>query len=255
LVRIDVQRLSVRYGRVAAVAEVTLSAYPGEVLALIGPNGSGKSSLVRAIAGLCPFDGTILFDGAPARPPQLGYMSQDIGAHAALTVLEVVLLGRLGRLGLRINAEDLAGVQAVLTELGIEALSPRYLSELSGGQRQLVLLAQALACEPPVLLLDEPISALDIRHQLHVLETVRDLTHRRGLTTVIVVHDLNAAVRFADRFALLDHGRLVAHGAPGEVLTVPALRRVFSVEAAIQPGPDDRPIVLPLKALWMETVP
>jgi iron complex transport system ATP-binding protein len=248
-VKIETESVIVRYGTLCAVAGVSLAVEPGTVLAVVGPNGSGKSSLVKAIAGLCPADGRILFDGSPGRPAQIGYMPQDIGARAALTVLEVVLLGRLGKLGLRVGPADLAAVQAVLDELGIAALAPRYLAELSGGQRQLAFLAQALACQPPVLLLDEPISALDIRHQLQVLEIVRDLTRARGLAAVIVVHDLNAAIRYADDLALLHQGRLVAHGAPDQVLTAQTLKDVFAVEAAIRGGPDDRPIVVPLRAL------
>ena len=253
--RIETRSLIVRYGSFVAVAGVSLTVEPGTVLAVVGPNGSGKSSLVKAIAGLCPADGDILFEGHVVRPPQIGYMPQDIGARAALTVLEVVLLGRLGKLGLRVGPADLAAVQAVLDELGIGALASRYLAELSGGQRQLAFLAQALACQPPVLLLDEPISALDIRHQFHVLETVRDLTRARGLATLIVVHDLNAAIRFADSLALLHQGRLIAHGAPETVLTAQTLKDVFAVEAAIQRGPDRRPFVIPLRSLNREASP
>jgi iron complex transport system ATP-binding protein len=252
LVRIETRSLIVRYGATFAVAGVSLAVDPGTVLAVVGPNGSGKSSLVRAIAGLCPADGEILFDGSPTRPAQIGYMPQDIGTVAALTVLEVVLLGRLGKLGLRVGPADFAAVQSVLDELGIGALAPRYLAELSGGQRQLAFLAQALACQPPILLLDEPISALDIRHQLQVLEIVRDLTRARGLATVIVVHDLNAAIRFADDLALLHQGRLVAHGAPDRVLTAQTLKDVFAVDAAVQRGPDARPIVIPLRSIPQE---
>ena len=250
---VETQGLFVRYGGLCAVAGVSLSAKAGSVLALIGPNGSGKSSLVKAIAGLCPVLGTVLFDGQTKRPERIGYMPQDIGTQATLTVLEVVLLGRLGKLGLRVSASDLAAVRTVLDELGIGGLAGRYLRELSGGQRQLAFLAQALACAPPVLLLDEPISALDIRHQFQVLELVRDLTRARGLATVIVVHDLNAAIRFADELALLHQGHLIAHGPPGEALTKETLRDVFAIEAAIQDGPDARPIVVPLRALPHES--
>ena len=253
--RIETRSLTVRYGTFLAVAGVSLTVEPGTVLAVVGPNGSGKSSLVKAIAGLCPADGEILFDGSTARPPQIGYMPQDIGARAALTVLEVVLLGRLGKLGLRVGPTDLAAVQTVLDELGIGALAPRYLAELSGGQRQLAFLAQALACQPPILLLDEPISALDIRHQLQVLEIVRDLTRTRGIATLIVVHDLNAAIRFADGLALLHQGQLIAHGAPETVLTAQTLKDVFAVEAAIHRGPDRRPFVIPLRSLNREASP
>ena len=250
--RIEARSLIVRYGNTFAVAGVSAEVEPGTVLAVVGPNGSGKSSLVKAIAGLVPVSGEILFGGRAERPSRIGYMPQDIGSRAALTVLEVVLLGRLGRLGLRVGKDDLDAVQAVLDELGIGALAPRYLGELSGGQRQLAFLAQALASAPSILLLDEPISALDIRYQFHVLEVVRTLTRARGLSTIIVVHDLNAAVRFADRLVLMSRGRLVADGLPADVLTAGTLKDVFSIEAAVQPGPDRKPIVVPLRALSTE---
>ena len=139
------------------------------MLGIVGPNGSGKSTLVKAVAGLLKASGRIRFNGSEARPKSVGYMPQDLQTPMALTVLEVVLLGRLAELGLTVSADDLEAVRQVLQLLGMEALAGRYLSELSGGQRQMVFLAQALVSQPTVLLLDEPISALDICHQLEVL--------------------------------------------------------------------------------------
>lgn len=212
--------------------EVSLAAHPGEILVVIGPNGSGKSSLVKAIAGLVKHDGQVLFDQAAKRPSAIGYMAQDIVGRAALTVTEVVLLGRLGRLGLSVHPEDIRAVSRILAEIDLAHLAGRYLGELSGGQRQIAFLAQALAAEPAILLLDEPISALDLRHQLDVLELVRSLTRERRLTTVCVLHDLNAAARFADRLALMHEGRLFAIGAPAEVLTAPIIAAAFEMQRA-----------------------
>ena len=135
-----------------------------------------------------------------------------------------------------------------MAELGITSLGPRHLGELSGGQRQLVFLAQVLAGSPGALLLDEPTSALDIAHQLQVLSLLSAATARRGLTTIAVLHDLNAAARFAGRLALLHEGRVLAIGTPDQVLTSGLLRTAYGVEAAILPGPDGQPIVLPLRA-------
>lgn len=247
--KLTVEGLSVRYGATQAIAEVDVAAHPGEVLAVIGPNGSGKSSLVKAIAGLVTHEGVVAFDGSPVRPERIGYMPQDIGARAALTVLEAVLLGRLGRLGLRVRPVDLAAVEAVLGELDLMPLASRYLGELSGGQRQLVFLAQALASEPALLLLDEPISALDIRHQLEVMEIVLRMTRVRGLTTLVILHDLNIAARFANAVMVMRKGRLVCHGKPTEVIDEGMVASVFGVEASLSSAPDGRLIVTPLRAL------
>ncbi|WP_439494390.1 ABC transporter ATP-binding protein [Bosea sp. (in: a-proteobacteria)] len=247
--KLTVEGLSVRYGTTQAIEGVDVAAHPGEVLAVIGPNGSGKSSLVKAVAGLVKHDGMIRFDGSPVRPERIGYMPQDIGARAALTVLEAVLLGRLGRLGLRVRPDDLAAVEAVLDELDLMPLASRYLGELSGGQRQLVFLAQALASEPALLLLDEPISALDIRHQLEVMEIVLRMTRARTLTTLIILHDLNIAARFADRVLVMRAGRAICCGRPEAVIDAAMVASVFGVEATLSADPDGRLIVTPLRAI------
>ncbi|WP_082359008.1 ABC transporter ATP-binding protein [Bosea sp. AAP35] len=247
--KLTVEGLSVAYGPTRAIAGLDLVAHPGEVLAVIGPNGSGKSSLVKAIAGLLGHEGIVAFDGSPVRPQRIGYMPQDIGARAALTVLETVLLGRLGRLGLRVRRDDLDAVEAVLVELDLMPLAARYLGELSGGQRQLVFLAQALASEPALLLLDEPISALDIRHQLEVMEIVLRMTRTRSLTTLVILHDLNIAARFADAVMVMREGRAVCCGQPGDVIDKAMVAAVFGVEAALSAAPDGRLIMTAMRAL------
>jgi iron complex transport system ATP-binding protein len=243
------RRLGVRYGTIPAVEGLDLTAAPGEVLCLIGSNGSGKSSLMKALAGVVPMDGSITFDGSPVRPIDIGYMPQDVSGRASLTVIEVVLLGRLRQLGLKVEDADLAAVRQVLAELDLLQLAGRLLGELSGGQRLLVFLAQALVSAPRLVLLDEPISALDIRHQLEVLEMVRRITRQRRITTICVLHDLNAAARYADRVAMLRQGRLVATGAPAEVLTAATIANVFEVEARVMPGDDGIPVVTPLRPI------
>ncbi|MBS7705435.1 ABC transporter ATP-binding protein [Chelatococcus asaccharovorans] len=243
---VDIQTLSVRYGATRALDGVTLTAKPGEVLAVLGPNGSGKSSLVKAIAGLVRYTGQIVLAGSATRD-SIGYMPQDTATRAALTVLEAVLLGRLGQLGLRVKPADVELARQVLTELDIAALAGRYLGELSGGQRQLVFLAQALAAEPKILLLDEPISALDIRHQLEVMEVVRRLTHERVLTTLVILHDLNIAARFADQAVLFHGGKVVGLGAPADIIDALRLAQVFGVEAAFSTTPDGRLVVTPVR--------
>lgn len=247
--KVRIEDLSVRYGATTALAGLELTADPAEVLAVIGPNGSGKSSLIKAVAGLVPHRGSVVFEAGNGSERRIGYMPQDISSRAALTVLEAVLLGRLGQLGLRVKSSDLAMAGAVLDELGLRHLAGRYLGELSGGQRQLVFLAQALASEPNLLLLDEPISALDIRHQLEVMQIVRRLTHQRRLTTIVILHDLNIAARFADRIAVMCRGRLICHGSPKAVIEPAMIAEVFGVEAAMSSTPDGSLIVTPLRAV------
>jgi iron complex transport system ATP-binding protein len=248
--RLEIDNLTAGYGRQEVLRGISLAVEPGEVLAILGANGSGKSTLLRVVAGQLPHRGTLRWSGhAQQSPGAIAYMPQDNASRVALTAFEVVLLGRLRSLTLRVAPADLAAAEAAMAELGIAALAARLLAELSGGQRQLVFLAQVLAGSPRALLLDEPTSALDIAHQLHVLELLAAATARRGLTTIAVLHDLNAAARFAGRLALLHEGRLLATGSPAEVLQPALLRLAYGVEVAIQPGPDGLPVVLPLRAL------
>jgi iron complex transport system ATP-binding protein len=245
---LQARNISVRYGTRSAVSDVSLEARPGEVLALLGANGSGKSSLMRAFAALQAHAGTVAWDGGRPPPGSIGYMPQDNGARAALTAFEVVLLGRMRTLTLRVGAADLEVASAAMNEIGVSDLASRRIGELSGGQRQMVLIAQVLAGNPRALLLDEPTSALDIAHQLHVLDLLRTVTRQRDLTTIVILHDLNAAARFADRVALLDMGRLVGIGVPADILRPVTLEPTFDVYVAVDLGSDGHPVVLPLRA-------
>jgi iron complex transport system ATP-binding protein len=249
LVRLAFEKVGVRYGARRVVGDVDLEVGRGEFLALVGANGSGKSSLARAAAGLQRHDGRVLRQGEDGAPARLSYMPQSEGRPPALRALEVVLLGRLGRLGLKVSDVDLAAAVAAMAELRIEALADAYVGELSGGQRQLVHLAQALASDPDILILDEPTSALDLRHQLDVLTILRDLCVRRGLCVLAILHDLNAAARFADRVAMIAQGTLRVCAEPRAALTREHLAAAFGVETAIGEGPDGRPTITPLRAL------
>lgn len=244
--RLRAEGIAVRYGAFEALRGVSLEAAPGEVLVVLGANGSGKSSLLRVLAGVQASRGVVRWDGPETA---VGFMPQDSSARPALSVFEVVLLGRLRRLGLRVADEDLVAAEAALAEVGIAHLAQRRIGTLSGGQRQMAFLAQVLAAGPRALLLDEPTSALDIAHQLHVLALLRGVTRRLGVSTVAVLHDLNAAARFADRIAVLADGVVLAFGEPEAVLTPEVLRAAYGVRVAVQAGPDGRPVVIPLEAL------
>jgi iron complex transport system ATP-binding protein len=221
----------------------------GEVVAVIGPNGAGKSTLFRRIAGLVPGRGEVLVGGpagGPCSPPC--YLPQDTAANAVLTVYESIVLARKqgrGRRSWSVGDGDLRLVDNVLRELDIEDLSFRSLGELSGGQRQMVSIAQSLVREPEILLMDEPTSALDLHRQFEVLSLVKRLAQVRKICVLIAVHDLNQAFRIADRVIVLAGGRLVAVGAPRDVITAQLLEEVYGVRARVEAaGPGDLPYVV-----------
>lgn len=250
---ITLKNVGVRYGAHVAVEGVSLAAERGRVLALVGPNGSGKTSLLKAIAGHGTHTGQIAHDGAI--PLRIAYMPQNTAAAGSLTVIETVLLGRLRSLALRVSNDDLDAVAEQLSALGLLPLADRLIGTLSGGQRQLVFLAQALVGSPECLLLDEPTSALDLRHQLDVLDLMRRATIDRSLVTVVVLHDLNAAIRYADAVAVLSQGRIATVGQPAMAITPALVASVFGVRAESIPLSDGRPHLVATQSLKSEVAP
>jgi iron complex transport system ATP-binding protein len=259
---LSVTGLRVAYGRRLVVDGLDLPPLqPGTLTALVGPNAAGKSTLLRGIAGLVPRTRgqvrlgslDLLSLSIPERARHLSYMPQGLPGGVALTVLET-LVGALRAVPTPLapdGARAAAHAIGVLRRLGIEDLALRTLDRLSGGQRQLVGLAQALAREPAVLLLDEPTSALDLRHQVSVMALVRETVLRRGLVGVVVLHDLGLAARFADRLVALHGGAVQADGAPAETLTPALLAAVYGVEARIERCSQGQLLVLadaPLRA-------
>jgi iron complex transport system ATP-binding protein len=227
--------------------DVSFALRAGEVLTLAGPNGAGKTTLFRVASRvLAPTAGRVTLLGRPlgdyARRELarvLAVVPQDATIAFPFRVGEVVLMGRsphLGPLGFE-SRTDLDFARQALTRVGIEALADRSVLELSGGERQLVLIARALAQDPRVLLLDEPTAHLDLRHRVRVAGLVRELV-REGRSALVVSHDLGLAARSGDRVALLRGGELYALGAPREVLTPQNLRATFDVEAEILTSAD-----------------
>lgn len=221
------------------VRDVSLELGGGKLLALIGPNGSGKSTLLRLLGGLWqPSEGAALLAGQklstlPRRAiaRSIAYTPQDTHLDFAFTVREVVAMGRHAHLG-RFQLEgdrDRAAVNESLRRADVAHLSERFVTELSGGERQRVLIARSLATEAPIILLDEPTASLDIAHALDVLGLCRALV-REGKAIAIALHDLNLAVRFADDVALLNQGRIIAHGPASSVLLPEIIGAVFGVQ-------------------------
>jgi iron complex transport system ATP-binding protein len=237
------ERLTVAYRGRPALSDADLDVAQGERIALVGPNGAGKSTLLRAIAGLVePTAGTVELSGTPlaaldrlAIARRLAAVPQLPSLPFATTVEEVVALGRLPHehpiRGLRPG--DRAAVAAAIDRVGVGHLLGRDARELSLGERQLVLLAMAVAQASPILVLDEPTVHLDLRHQVEVMDLLVDLNQRDGTTILAVLHDIRLAAHYFPRIVVLDRGRIVADGPPGEALDHERIREVFGVDPTL----------------------
>ena len=237
------ERLTVAYRGRPALIDADLTVAPGERIALVGPNGAGKSTLLRAVAGLIePTAGTIELAGAPLAAldrlgiaRRLAVVPQLPSLPFSTTVEEVVALGRLPHehpiRGLR--PADRAAIAGAIDRVGVGHLLGRDARELSLGERQLVLLAMAVAQASPILILDEPTVHLDLRHQVEVMDLLVDLNERDGTTILAVLHDIGLAAHFFPRVVVIDHGRIAGDGPPGEVLAPERIREVFEVDPAL----------------------
>lgn len=242
----ELKRVSAGYPGRVILKDVSLTIRPGRVLALVGPNGCGKSTLLRTIPGLLPLlGGEILLDGRPLGdiPPRetarkIAYLPQSRPVPS-ITARRMVLHGRFPHLSYprRYRREDLEAVDRALVRADAADLAERPLTELSGGQRQKVYLAMALAQETEAILMDEPTTYLDVRHQLETLALTRRLAEE-GRAVVLVLHDLCLALRMADELAVLGAGRLLAHGGPEEVYQSRVLERVMRVRLERFAGPE-----------------
>lgn len=255
--RLEARGVRFAYGPRTVLHDVSLAVGAGELVGLVGPNGCGKSTLLRLLAGaLTPASGTILLDGAPFAKRRraelarvLGVLPQDPSLEFPFTALEVVLMGRTPHLpGLGFpRAGDLAIARAAMAELEVADIEDRPIDRLSGGERQRIFLARALAQEPQILLLDEPTTHLDLRHQTGMYDVVRALCRGRGLAVLAVLHDLNLAAAYCDRLVLMSGGRVRAEGSPEVVLTRDLLTAAYETDVYV--GANDvtgSRIVLPL---------
>ncbi|MEZ4219138.1 MAG: ABC transporter ATP-binding protein [Myxococcota bacterium] len=242
-------------GRRAVLRGVAFELARGEVAGVLGRNGAGKTTLLRAAArGIAPRAGAIELFGAPlaalsrrALAQRVAVVPQDLHVPFPFSVAELVLMGRAPHqplLGFE-SPRDVELARRALARLGIESLADRSIEALSGGERQLVLLARALVQEPALLLLDEPTAFLDLHHRALVLRIVRELVAERGTSALVVSHDVTLAARACDRLLLLHEGRIARAGRPRDVLDAGSLEQVFGLDAAVVDGPDGAPLVVP----------
>lgn len=238
MLRVENIRACYRDGKVV-LTDLGFSLGAGQILAILGPNGAGKTTLLRCInAMIKPREGIVLVEKADVFRMSheeiarcIGYVAQHNQA-GRMTVFDAVLLGRKPHIRWRVTKEDLAIANDALNELGLRHLSMRYMNELSGGELQRACIARALAQKPKILLLDEPINHLDPINQIEVMCLLRDIARDKKISSLVVTHDLNSALRFADSFIFLKQGRLLAAGG-NELITPETIREAFHVDVMI----------------------
>ncbi len=244
--------VGMRYNGSTVLSGATLEFRGGEMVAVAGPNGAGKSTLVGIMAGLRPhYDGACRYQDLEIRSwprrrlaIEVSFVPQSLSLQFPFTAEQVVLMGRTPYCdGLFESPEDREAVEDAMATTDTLQFRSRDFRSLSGGERQRVVLASALAQRPRVLLLDEPTTFLDLKHQLSIYSLLRDLC-RAGLLVVAVTHDLNLAAAYSDRVVLLDAGRVAADAVPAAVLTEASIRQVFGVETEIRAGREGKPWVL-----------
>jgi ABC-type cobalamin/Fe3+-siderophores transport system ATPase subunit len=251
---LSAEQLTFAYGDIPALAGVNLSLAAGQVLAVLGPNGSGKSTLLKALFGHLPAAGKIQWeDRALSEWPRrqlarlIAYLPQSPTWQAGQTVGDVLRMGRApywGPLGLESEGDEKA-VHSVASELQLSGLLHRYMDELSGGQRQTVLLGRCLVQQPRALLLDEPDTFMDLAHQMDLSRLLRRLASEQGLGILMASHDLNFAAALADRVILLKQGAIAASGTADEVMVPAVLEGVYGVAMERLERPGGRPVVVP----------
>lgn len=253
---LSVEGLSFSYRNFDVLKDVSFSARKGEITTVIGPNGAGKSTLLKSIAGIAGARGKVLLDGKdresyPRRQfrRMLGYMPQGNAAESSLSVFEVVLLGRVQTLSLRVQKEDISRTWSILREMSISDLAERPFKKLSGGQQRLVSIAQTLVCDPKVLILDEPTANLDLQNELEVLDLIGRHTVSRETTTIMTLHDLNMAARHSQKMILLKSGRIWTQGTPDQVLSERTIEETYGVLSHLVRGTNGETMVFPMASV------
>ncbi len=247
-----VQGIAFSYGQRDVLKGINLEVKLGDMVSILGVNGSGKSTLLKAINRILkPRLGTVFIDGKDIADmsrndiaANIGYMPQKSNG-VFCTVFDAVLLGRKPYIKWDVGESDIEITSKILRIMGIEDYSMRFTNELSGGELQKVIIARALAQEPRVLLLDEPINHLDIKNQLEVMGLIRDITKKLNIATIVVMHDINTALRYSDKFIMIKNGVVYASG-NREIINDKNIKEVFNIDASLSEI-EGIPIIVPRK--------
>jgi iron complex transport system ATP-binding protein len=240
---LSIESVRAGYGNVQVLHDINiLNIKGGAFVGLIGPNAAGKSTLFKTLAGLVkPTCGTIRIGKDDvthlprrSRSRRVAYMPQAFGCNALLTVFESVLLALKQTTGWRVNTDNLDRVSDTLNALGLSHLASRGVADLSGGQAQMVAVAQTIVRSPEVILLDEPTSALDLHHQLSIMTSIRTEMGRFKPVVMAALHDLNLAAKFCDRLVLLREGKILADGLPEDILALPEIGETYRVQTDLE---------------------
>lgn len=252
--KLVINKLSFNYNGFPALKDVELKMGLGEVLGIVGPNGSGKTTLLKCINRILkPKQNTVLIDGEDTSKiglrelsKMMSYVPQNSTNTFPFTVFDIVLMGRRPYIQWSLGERDKEIVAEILNYLGIGQLAMRHFNELSSGEQQKVIIARALAQQPQLLLLDEPTSSLDIKHQLEILCILKGLAQSKHCSVIVAMHDLNLASRFSDRMLMLKQGCIFAVGTPESVLTEENIESVYGVKVHVTSSILDRPQITPL---------
>jgi ABC-type cobalamin/Fe3+-siderophores transport system ATPase subunit len=249
----EARDLSFAYAERPVLEGISFSLEEGVVLGVVGPNGCGKTTLIKCLDRILVPGGDLWIRGKAISTfhqdelaRTVAYVPQALSIGMAMSVVEVVLMGRRPHVRWRVSDHDLGLVTGMLARIGIGHLAFRKLTQVSGGERQKVMIARAMVQEPLLLLLDEPTSALDIRHQLEVMTLIRSVVRQQHIGAVLAIHDLNLAARFCDRILVLHRGKIVASGRPADLLNPSLIEQVYGVTAVVG-NEGGLPFILPVE--------
>jgi iron complex transport system ATP-binding protein len=243
--------MTVKYSNQVIIDNISVEFNGGEMVAIIGKNGIGKTTFIKGIANLIHHDGRIrLFEGSKNfSEKDISYLPQLGTANSQLSVFEMILLGLVHDLRWKVQSQQIQRVEEIIESLNLSGIAKKAFNTLSGGQKQLILMAQSFISKPKTLLLDEPTSALDLRHQLVIMDKAREYTQTSGAITIFVVHDLMLAARYSDKMILLHDKKIQMQGVPGEVLLPELLETVYKVEVNVEINSLGQYCIIPQKPL------